>query len=623
MAEARKSFFNLPLFQPKIYSSNDINGVSFSPIELFKHRFRHLNIGQKIGLGYAVSLSVAIAGAIAGIVIGNVHYQQARDWQEDVDEEFRLAWSLQSNLSNVLLHEREIAVLLDQFEQQQITVDEFNADFKEEYIELLNYAEATEQSWRDLKASYDKEHSVEETFEEVESYQAIVQQYDGLSHQYTTEVKRSLTEILSAMSADQASSSLLYEFKESTLPPEFHEFVESVATLFNNVLADDAEAEIALERAEELRTQIIVISLLLSAVIAAVLSFLVSWAISSPIQSTTQLARQVTQERNFDLHLPVTTTDEIGVLTMALNNLIYETKQLLTEQKAAEARLIQTEKMSSLGQLVAGVAHEINNPANFIHGNLTYAQQYATDLLELINLYQREYPEPSQRIQAQINAIDLDFLESDLIKMLESMRSGSNRIREIVKSLRTFSRMDEAEIKPVDIHDGIDSTLMILHHRIKEKYNRPAIAVTKSYGCLPLIECYASALNQVFMNLLSNAIDALDELFVPASSNPQTRLAVQPTAHLPTIHIRTTLIPGNRVAIHITDNGGGISSVARERLFDPFYTTKPVGKGTGLGLSISHQIVVERHHGELKCYSNPGNGTEFVVEIPIQQTHRS
>ncbi len=277
--------------------------------------------------------------------------------------------------------------------------------------------------------------------------------------------------------------------------------------------------------------------------------------------------------------------------------------------RKTQSQLIQSEKMSSLGQLVAGIAHEINNPVNFISGNLTHASDYFQDLHHLIELYQEYYPDPVPELQAYAEEIDLEFLLEDLSKLLNSMHVGTERIRQIVLSLRNFSRLDEAEVKPVNLHDGIDSTLLILQGRLKAKGPWSGIEIRKCYGDLPLIECYASQLNQVFMNILSNAIDALIDRPDPRIITITTDVALADAD------------PTTKVAkITIADNGPGIPENVRQQIFDPFFTTKPVGQGTGLGLSICYQIVVEKHHGWINCTSTLGEGTTFTIEIPVRRS---
>ncbi|WP_414622381.1 ATP-binding protein [Calothrix sp. CCY 0018] len=283
-----------------------------------------------------------------------------------------------------------------------------------------------------------------------------------------------------------------------------------------------------------------------------------------------------------------------------------ELEQTLNELKSTQAQLIQTEKMSSLGQMVAGVAHEINNPVSFVYGNINHVNQYIEDILELIELYQQEFPNPGDDIEEKLDNMELDFVKEDLPKILTSMKIGATRIREIVLSLRNFSRLDEADMKEVDIHEGIESTLLILQNRLKSKPNRTEIEIIKKYNPLPKIECYPGQLNQTFMNIINNAIDVLEEERDNDMQNPQ-------------ICIHTELIDNKTVAVRIADNGKGISEKVKNKLFDPFFTTKPVGKGTGLGLSITYQIIVDKHHGKLSCESELGKGTEFIIEIPLHQ----
>lgn len=286
-----------------------------------------------------------------------------------------------------------------------------------------------------------------------------------------------------------------------------------------------------------------------------------------------------------------------------------ELENTLRKLQQTQAQLIHSEKMSSLGQTVAGVAHEINNPVNFIYGNLTYVNDYTQDLLDLIQVYQEEYPQPSLRIIEKSEAIELDYLIDDLPKILASMKVGADRIRDIVLTLRNFSRLDEADLKEVDIHQGLESTLLILQNRLNLQGNRPGIEVIKKYGDIPLVECYPGQLNQVYINLLANAIDALES---------QGKIEDKPT-----IVIETEMHNKDQVKIQIRDNGIGMTEEVRKRLFDPFFTTKPIGKGTGLGLAISHAIVVDKHGGKLVCDSASGEGAVFRITIPICQNEKS
>jgi two-component system, NtrC family, sensor kinase len=334
------------------------------------------------------------------------------------------------------------------------------------------------------------------------------------------------------------------------------------------------------------------------------------------VERTLELSSQELLQANAQMQTLLQTVEtQVAERTADLTQANLELAATLQELQQAQAQLVQTEKMSSLGQLVAGVAHEINNPVNFIHGNLTYLDEHIQDLLKLVQAYQKVLPDPPLELKTQLERLDFNFIEMDLPKLLQSMNGGTDRIQEIVSSLRNFSRLDESEVKTVELHQGIDNTLMILSHRFRATPDRPKIEVVKQYDQLPLVECYAGQMNQVFMNLLSNAIDALEtvsEETIAVHSHPDTADRK--------IWVRTELLKNQRVRIWIQDNGPGIPERIKTRIFDPFFTTKPIGKGTGLGLSISYQIVTEKHQGQMWCDSVPGEGTQFIVELPLRQS---
>jgi two-component system NtrC family sensor kinase len=304
--------------------------------------------------------------------------------------------------------------------------------------------------------------------------------------------------------------------------------------------------------------------------------------------------------------------EELKASKQALEERGQALEKLLTELKATQTQLIESEKMSALGILVAGVAHEINNPVSFIYGNLSYAETYAQNLLKLVDAYQEAYPEPPDVIQKLTTEIELDFLREDYHSLLQSMTVGAQRIYDIVGALRTFSRLDQTDHKEADLHAGLDSTLNILGHRLKPNQHHDGIALVKHYGNLPRVQCYPGKLNQVFMNILSNAIDALE-----TALGVEGWTAVCATQRLqnPTITLETT-VENAKVVIRISDNGPGIPAQVMQKVFDPFFTTKPMGKGTGLGLSISYQIIVEQHRGKLLCNADE-NGTTFTIELPL------
>ena len=320
-----------------------------------------------------------------------------------------------------------------------------------------------------------------------------------------------------------------------------------------------------------------------------------------------QRATQALEQLNTELELRVLQrTEELYQSQQRSRSQAEQLQQALEKLHETQAQLLQSAHMSALGQLVAGIAHEINNPVNFIHANLTHAATYVQDLLTVSLLYRKHHPIAEEEVMSAMAMVDIDFLTDDLPKLLYSMEVGSQRICDIVKSLRVFSRFDEAEYKPVNLHHGLDSTLMLLQYRLNPNETRGAIAVDREYGELPLVECYPGLLNQAFMNILANGIDAVEK-----------RIA-QNSIENGCITITTELL-SQLVIIKIRDNGTGMTDIVRQQIFNPFFTTKPVGQGTGMGLSNSFQIVTQKHGGQLSCKSVIEQGSEFIIQIPIVQ----
>jgi len=386
-------------------------------------------------------------------------------------------------------------------------------------------------------------------------------------------------------------------------------------------LQEDAGRE-ALLRSQTLRVQIIFGSMALSIVVAALLAGFTSRAIAKPLAAVTKIAQRVTQESNFQLQVPVTSTDEVGVLAASLNQLIQKVNHLLEELKSEQERqILQNEKMASLGRMLAGVAHEVNNPINLIYANIDPAKNYVEDILDLLKTYETEIPNPPPAVNEKAEEIDIDFLKEDLMKIFDSMQVGAERAKAIILSLKDFSRLDDAAPHPVDLHACIDSSLLILNSRIKL-----GIEVVRNYGNIPTVEGYMGLLYQVFVNVLNNAIDAVEEKakIEKTSSEEDKKQSASESIkqEVPSfsrkIVITTEYLDDDSVVVRIADNGTGIPVASQEKMFETFFTTKPRGVGTGLGLAIGREIIVKKHGGTINCWSEMGMGTEFAIALPIK-----
>ncbi|MGK7925130.1 MAG: sensor histidine kinase [Spirulina sp.] len=576
-------------------------------------RWKLSSISKKIVYANSLAIGIAISGTMLGLAIGDYYHDRARENLAIATQQEMLLYDLETAILKIRAHPQKLIASIEDPIWFRYEVGQFQTNIKR-----------ANQLLAELERERDRAGKSTQYIEKLcRDYQTTVDAYVERFEQIWPQVNPLR---LSAEGREEAQKKVLLSVLEEEtrqIDIQFEKLTGQFEKLLEVAVDKQDIANYQAERAKHLRERIILASLLFSSGIAIILSLYTGRKIARPLEAVTETARKVMQNSDYTLQAPVKTRDEVGVLANSLNQLIGKVKQQI--EQLAEARncleervkertqelqetletlqetqtqLIQTEKMSSLGEMVAGIAHEINNPVSFIHGNVTCATEYLQDLFDLLILYRESYPDGKPQIQERIEEIDLDFIQSDFPKLLTSMRMGTQRIQEIVTSLRNFSRLDEAEVKDVNIHEGIESTLIILSSKIKQ-----GIEIIKDYGDLPHISCYPAQLNQVFLNLIVNGIDAL----IGSEIDPKQI----------TIHTRQT--EEQEIQVSIQDNGLGIPEEIRHKIFNPFFTTKPIGKGTGLGLAICYRII-EKHDGRIDVLSEVGQGTEFRITLPIQLT---
>jgi signal transduction histidine kinase len=616
------------------------------------------SIAKKIGLGYAFAVGTAVLGTSIGLLGSYYYARPARIRAQEMLHKKQLLSELDSQLLEIQLHPQRLLAIAG---KSSIWVEYETTQFTLHLQQLQRLLDEIEQFT--LISSQPNTHLI-----------TLLNRYHTtliLYGNYTNRVWDDIKNVDNHQDATEQLALVLSSDLATNLSTTFEQLSEDLTRLQQEVEQNYDRTTAQLQQVERFSLFFILFSMVTSIGVTIVFGIFTSRAIAKPIEQLTTVARQVTEESNFQLQASIQTQDEVADLAQALNQLVSWTGQYTMEleearhtleqrveertqalqaseaslraqtedlQKAlkelqqAQLHLVHSEKMSSLGQMVAGIAHEINNPVSFIHGNVHYAAEYLKEMMVLLDRYQSSYPNPTSEVQTTLEQIDLPFIRTDFPKLMVSMQEGTERIREIVKSLRIFSRLDESAIKQVDLHESLDSTLTLLNNRLKASGHFPEIHVIRHYGALSRIECHAGQLNQVFMNLLGNAIDALREKLKLDPSFQQPKITIT-TLELPGPEVEKlngsapetpqdspSLSPLNWIGITIADNGPGIPEDIRNRLFDPFFTTKEIGKGTGLGLSISYQIVTETHRGALELESAPGQGTKFTVKLPIAKS---
>ncbi|NET78411.1 ATP-binding protein [Okeania sp. SIO1F9] len=589
--------------------------------------FNGLSIAQKFGYSYAMAISVAVIGITLGLVISEEYERRVLQKLYVADKHSHLLNDMEKAVLGMRSHPQNLVPAL----AKKIWFDFEKAKF-------LGYVNKVRENLEELTIFID--NHPQDLAIDTKEYRQLLKSYKAATNSYFNYINNLWKQIdipnlkqEEILQAQQMIITSLSKNKATQIYRKFDRLSQELIAIVKVAEAQDYEAHAALKTVTQLQKKIIIISVLTSLGIATFLAIYISRLIANPIKQLAEVAQQVTKESNFQLQATVNTKDEVGLLATSLNQLILwvgeythqlemshktlenrveertiELTKALQQLKQAQSQLVQTEKMSSLGKMVGGVAHEINNPVSFIYGNTDYAKQYVRDLLQLIDLYQQHYPQPKPEIQEYIEEIDLDFLAEDFVKVLSSMKNGAERIKHIVQSLRNFSRLDESEIKFVNLEEGIEDTLVILNYQIQH------IKVIKNYGNLSLVECYAAQINQVFLDIIFNAIDAINE--------SESQFQDHQLDFVPTLKIQTEKIESDRVKISFWNNGPIIPAKIIEKLFDPFFTTKPVGQGTGLGLTNCYQII-QQHCGQIEVISNSEQGTEFTITLPTKMSDQT
>ncbi|HLP92310.1 MAG TPA: ATP-binding protein [Nostocaceae cyanobacterium] len=618
------------MFPPKRLNPKSI----FTRLSKFSNNW---SIAEKICYGYAVAIGIAAIGTSSGLVISKYYQKKAYEQLNFSYQQQSLLKNLDNAATGVRLHPQRLALVLEDSIWLEYEKNKFLDDINRLNQKLSELENLVNTYPHELAVSKQIFHDLIQDYRQTTKlYQLTVQEFwQKIEQNKSLKQKTNIEQLLINLQKNQ----------DRNLNIKFERLSDELIIITGYADIERQNAKKSFNHAQQLQLKIILSSIILSATIAALLALYTVRLIAHPLETVTRIAKKVTQESDFQLRVNINSKDEVGILANSLNQLVewvkdytdelelarqtleqkveerthelelarqtleqkveertYELKQALKKWKETQSQLIQNEKMTSLGQMVAGIAHEINNPINFIHGNIDCASEHINDILDLISLYQQEYPELSSVIAEKTADVELEFITQDLVSIFDSMKMGTQRIRDIVLSLRKFSRLDESEMKEVDIHEGINSTLLILNHRLTKD-----IHIIKNYNNLPLVECYPAQLNQVFMNIISNAIDALIDY--NCITNKQ-------------IIITTSMVNEHDIQVSIRDNGPGIPLEIQNKLFDPFFTTKPIGKGTGLGLSISYQII-EKHQGSIDIVSTLQRGTEFIISLPIKtKTHR-